>query len=718
MDPTARMSPLMSAYADLVSSGDRPEALLDAAVSFIGLGMQPELGIVLRLARRRGDIHTVLAIRDYARRASCRELDVPDFDRWFMEYAVTRFGVALDTDAGIAFISGLDAEMIRTVVAGLGSEADVWRKILAAARRDAFLPPERLALLQKVMALEEAVVALTTRNRSDVDPAFRRYCRDNGIEVLKTLQSGVEGPDRRSNIYLVIDADGIAKVFKEVTARGGAPSEKDFFDLAGRHPSIPRCYGVIGIRPGLEFLKLSVCYGQTLADWLAPGAVVPRQSAAQVIAKIAEALAHLHERGIVHLDIRPENIVVDGVEATLLDLNNCLRAAAGETIDAGMTDPRYAPPEIALGERASHSSDVYQLGVLFHQLLTGSHPFAAGAGDWHAGRERQTLVYALPMALAAGGSKVPSGDPLLALAARMLDKDPSRRPSARQVVEALAAPAKIIRHAPRTMHRSRAGNVVLFPARMGIPHRGHVDYLCRLLELGYHAVISLQRAYTITDMDPLPKWLVMKMVAGSLMDRGFSGDDFDFIFTPFYRTRQEHRLHFAMMPGRQDVAAVASGNSEVHDLFKGLPILDQRVVFGHEGEDYFNRSWGALLRRAIKDGDRAAFDAYAASGVTRIMPFDELRRRYAENDIPFVHGNAYAALRDADGRTMAEGRVRRYRSPEESLMAFLDGGGKIIDPYARETTAEINGQRGRISYVDTFIDDQGNERISFVFHAD
>jgi hypothetical protein len=243
---------------------------------------------------------------------------------------------------------------------------------------------------------------------------------------------------------------------------------------------------------------------------------------------------------------------------------------------------------------------------------------------------------------------------------------------------------------------------------MGVPHRGHIDYISRVLELGFHVRISLQRSYTITRRDPYPKWLVMKMVAQSLFDRGFGPDHFDFLFTPFYRTHPELQLHFAMMPGRDDVVAIASGNPEVHALFPALPIIDQRVVFGVAGESYQTRSWGAQIRAAIRQGDQETFEALAASGVERILSFGELRRSYAETPVELVR-RVIVVLRDGRGRELVRGRVRRYLSAEESLVWLLNQSSResessvapahLVDPYAREARVRVDGCPGSLRYV-------------------
>ena len=246
----------------------------------------------------------------------------------------------------------------------------------------------------------------------------------------------------------------------------------------------------------------------------------------------------------------------------------------------------------------------------------------------------------------------------------------------------------------RRLTRTREGNTVLFPARMGIVHKGHIEFVARLLELGYFVRVSLQHSYTITKDDPFPKWLVRKMVARCLLARGFTPDDFEIVLTPMMETRQEMRLHFAMSPGWKDVIAVASGNPDVHTLFPGLPFLTQRSVFGVQGEEYQTRSWGERLRRAVREGDQEAFENLAASGVEEILTLSELREQDAAVPVEFVRGRVVAHLHGEDKLFLHAG-VRRHEHPEEALVRTASTFGhrlELVDQYVRDTQATLDGR--------------------------
>jgi hypothetical protein len=244
---------------------------------------------------------------------------------------------------------------------------------------------------------------------------------------------------------------------------------------------------------------------------------------------------------------------------------------------------------------------------------------------------------------------------------------------------------------------------------MGIPHIGHIDYMSKILDLGYKLIISIQRAYTITDRDPIPKWLVMKMVARSLINLGYSEEDFQIFLTPFYRTDQELKTHFAMMPGKK-IVATASSNSDIHGLFSG-PLIKQEHVFCKLHNDRFvPKSWGEMLRSAVKDNDYALFKNYVANGVEEILSFEELRAQYGIPPIEFVPGIVKAVVDD-----QISIRVSRYSTPEESLVKRineLSNGCKMIDPYAKHSVLKLNGKRMKLSYERIEFDGE-NELIHF-----
>ncbi|MFL5240516.1 MAG: protein kinase domain-containing protein [Gemmataceae bacterium] len=146
-----------------------------------------------------------------------------------------------------------------------------------------------------------------------------------------------------------------------------------------RHPSIVSVHDV-GQQDGMPYLVEDFVLGITLADRLTAHLPSPRD-AVQLVASIADALQYAHEQGVVHRDIKPSNIMLDDKGLPhVMDFGLAKRDSGEATMTLEgqvMGTPAYMSPEQARGEghEVDGRSDVYSLGVILYQLLTGSLPF-------------------------------------------------------------------------------------------------------------------------------------------------------------------------------------------------------------------------------------------------------------------------------------------------------------------------------------------------------
>ena len=188
------------------------------------------------------------------------------------------------------------------------------------------------------------------------------------------------------------------------------------------HPNLITIYDV-GHEGDMAYMAMELLEGVELRDMMRSGRL-ELPFVLEVLAQVADGLAYAHERGVVHRDVKPGNImIVGGRRAKVMDFGVArMRASEVQTkIGSVVGSPKYMSPEQVAGDAIDGRSDVFSLGVLLYELATGKPPFDAPD-------VRQYMLQIAGATPAAPSSLNPDLPPMLDLiVARALEKDPEQR---------------------------------------------------------------------------------------------------------------------------------------------------------------------------------------------------------------------------------------------------------------------------------------------------
>ncbi|HWA37378.1 MAG TPA: serine/threonine-protein kinase [Burkholderiales bacterium] len=266
--------------------------------------------------------------------------------------------------------------------------------------------------------------------------------------VYKATDSVLERTVAVKTVNMALERDGAdryeARFYQEARAAGGL-----------NHPNIVTVYDV-GKSGEVVFMAMEYIEGPELRTLIVEGRPRPVSRAMSIAAQVADGLTYAHQHGVVHRDVKPANIMVpvDGpVKITDFGIAR-MRSAASDLTQTGVMlgSPKYMSPEQVIGKRADHRSDIYSLGVILYEMLTGSTPFN---GDNVTALMYQIVNFAPPAPSALNGAV-----PVLAdyIVAKMLAKTLEER------YQSSAELARDLRECERQLNGAASGPVAPGPA--------------------------------------------------------------------------------------------------------------------------------------------------------------------------------------------------------------------------------------------------------------
>src|SRR5829696_6534680 len=250
---------------------------------------------------------------------------------------------------------------------------------------------------------------------------------DNRYRLVKPLGSG-----GMADVYLahdsILDRDVALKVMSTRYA-----SDEEFVERFKReaqsaaalsHPNIVSIFDRGASEDGTYYIAMEYLPGGTLKDRILKRGAFPTHTAAGVALQIAEALRAAHERGVIHRDIKPHNILItDSGDVKVTDFGIARAASSSTMTRTGsiLGTAHYISPEQAMGEPVGPASDLYSLGVVLYEMLTGELPYDAetplGIAMKHVNGHLQPPKAVDP--------SIPNG--INAITCRLLAKDPEDR---------------------------------------------------------------------------------------------------------------------------------------------------------------------------------------------------------------------------------------------------------------------------------------------------
>ena len=248
---------------------------------------------------------------------------------------------------------------------------------------------------------EEAPAGATGETRATADAVTPNPARAGGTVIIR---NGATVPDTLGRYQVVRElgrgAMGVVYLGKDPTIQRHVAIKtmrlddidnedelKEFRDRffreaesTGRlsHPNIVTVYDA-GEQEGLAYIAMEYLEGTLLSCYCQKSTILPAKQALQIVATVADALDYAHSQGVIHRDVKPPNIMILKQRLVKVMDFGIAKMASGSKTQTSMIlgTPRYMSPEQATGKDVDGRSDVFSLGIVLFELLTGERPFDA-----------------------------------------------------------------------------------------------------------------------------------------------------------------------------------------------------------------------------------------------------------------------------------------------------------------------------------------------------
>ncbi|HEY9099118.1 MAG TPA: protein kinase [Thiobacillus sp.] len=279
-------------------------------------------------------------------------------------------------------------------------------------------------------------------------------------EVLDEIGNGAMGTVWRARDPLIERTVAIKTIAISKLRQEGADAEARFLreaQSAGRlsHHNIVTIYDV-GETDEFAYIAMEYLPGATLRDVMDRGPM-PLDLLLDTTLQMAEALAFAHEHGVIHRDIKPANVVVTGRNGRikLTDFGIAHLINSSHTLQGQMLgSPRYMSPEQAMGREINGRSDIFSLGAVLYEMITGTYAFNGDSLPSIVFR----VVNEAPVSASTLRARLPAG--LLELLNGMLHKNPDARMDARTLVSDLHALVANLSIAPAALPSNRVSRLL------------------------------------------------------------------------------------------------------------------------------------------------------------------------------------------------------------------------------------------------------------------